>query len=323
MKSISVVSVLAFVVATTVGGGRVVAFSPAGARRTQLPRPVLPRPTTMPKPYVSLQDCSYRSSVNALCLSKADDVSASDISSSRPTKSVIVKSLAVLSLMAIVWKREAILAFLGYVKNEWLLTTLDRLSAAGPTGLVIYTIVFMLWEMTFGITTPVETAAGMAFGAVPGIIASGTGKFLGALFSFLLARYAFSEQVQKKMERNELLALMEESVQETPFRVALLCRFSPLPEIVKNAGMGVLPVSKRAYMASLIVHGLSFTCLWTCMGAETGRVLRGLPPSSTLKILVTGATWIGFGAPVMIGLWIKSLREKQMKRRESDEKMNS
>ena len=228
------------------------------------------------------------------------------------------KGIALLSVLSLVWKRQAILAFLNFAKNEWLFSTLDRLHAAGPVGWVGYALGLMIWEMTVGITTPVETAAGMAFGAVPGMIASGAGKFLGAFLAFLLARYRYAAAVRTKLESNELLSLMEESVEETPFRVALLCRFSPLPELVKNAGMGILPVPKRWFVASLLVHGFSFTCLWTCMGAETGRVLRGLPPSSTLKILLSGATWIGFGAPVFIGLWVKSLRDKQRKRRERE-----
>ena len=47
------------------------------------------------------------------------------------------------------------------------------------------------------------------------------------------------------------------------------------------------------------------------MGAETAAVLRGASPSKELKVLMTGATWIGFGAPVCIGMWIKSLKDKQ------------
>jgi uncharacterized membrane protein YdjX (TVP38/TMEM64 family) len=228
----------------------------------------------------------------------------------------MLKSITVLSLLCgiILLKRHALSSSINFIKDEWLMTTLDRLSAAGPIGLLAYTVAFLAWEMTFGMTTPVETTAGIAFGAVPAIVASGSAKFAGALLTFLLARYRFKERVQEKMEGNELLELMEESVQETPFRVALLCRFAPLPEFVKNAGMGILPVPRRWFIASLLVHGFSFTCLWSCMGAETARVLRGLPPSSTLKYLITGATWIGFGAPVGIALWIKSLKDKQRNR---------
>jgi hypothetical protein len=55
------------------------------------------------------------------------------------------------------------------------------------------------------------------------------------------------------------------------------------------------------------------------MGAETARVLRGGSPSVTLKVLVTGATWIGVGAPVWIGVWVKSLKDKQRQQQRRDE----
>ena len=236
----------------------------------------------------------------------------------RTSKLNLFKSTTIIvSLGALLfWKRQALLTSIHFIKDEWLITTLDRLNAAGPTGLLIYAVAFLVWEMTFGMTTPVETSAGMAFGVGPGILASGIAKFTGALLTFLLARYRFKQKMQQRMQGNELLELMEESIQETPFRVALLCRFSPLPEFVKNAGMGILPLPRRWFIASLLIHGFSFTCLWTCVGAETANVLlRGMPPSSTLKVLLTGATWIGFGAPVGITLWIKSLKDKQRERR--------
>lgn len=217
-------------------------------------------------------------------------------------------------LAVVFWKRVALLAVLATLRDEWLLAALDKLRAAGVAGLVTYAILFLLWEMTLGITTPVETAAGMAFGIKGGILASGAGKILGCWLTFVLARYAFADAVREKVKDNELLGLMEESIRETPLKVALLCRFSPLPELVKNAGMGVMPVPNAAFLTSILLHGFSFTCLWTCMGAETARVLRGLPPSRALKLLLTGATWIGFGAPVLIGLWIKSLKDKQKAR---------
>ena len=242
----------------------------------------------------------------------------------RNTRKLILSS-ALLILMASlgVWKRDPIFSFLEYIKYEWLLSNLDRLNAAGPTGLVIYTFFFMLWEMTAGITTPIETAAGMAFGPVKGVVASGLGKTLGAFGSFCLARYIFYDKVQKAVEGNEFLELLEESIQETPLRIALLCRFSPLPEFAKNCGMGVMPVAKRWFFSSLFLHGFSFTCLWTFMGAETAAVLRGSPASQTLKYLLTGATWIGFGAPVLIGMWIKTLKDKQREKHQNQGKEKS
>jgi uncharacterized membrane protein YdjX (TVP38/TMEM64 family) len=235
-------------------------------------------------------------------------------------RALLTGSTLLLTATLCILKRHAILSFLDFVKNEWLLTTLDRLSAAGPIGLIVYGIAFFIWEMTFGITTPVETAAGMAFGPLPAIVASGFGKIGGAYTAFLLSRYIFYDTVHKKVKNNELLGLMEESIHEQPLRIALLSRFSPLPEFAKNCGMGVLEVPKRTFLASLLLHGGFFTLLWSFMGAETARVMRsGGAPSSLLKILVSMATWIGIGAQFLIGWWLKTLKDKQQQQHDQEE----
>jgi uncharacterized membrane protein YdjX (TVP38/TMEM64 family) len=240
--------------------------------------------------------------------------------SKKRVRVLLTRTLLLLTTALCILKRHAILSFLGFVKNEWLFTTLDRLSAAGPIGLIVYGIAFFIWEMTFGITTPVETAAGMAFGPLPAIVASGFGKIGGAYTAFLLSRYIFYETVHEKVQQNELLGLMEESIHEHPLRIALLSRFSPLPEFAKNCGMGVLEVPKRTFLASLLLHGGFFTLLWSFMGAETVRVMRnGGAPSSLLKILVSMATWIGIGAQFLIGWWLKTLKDKQQQQQRHDQ----
>mmetsp|Transcript_23887 Transcript_23887/g.27199 ORF Transcript_23887/g.27199 Transcript_23887/m.27199 type:complete len:202 (+) Transcript_23887:435-1040(+) len=196
-------------------------------------------------------------------------------------------------------------------------------------GLVLYTSVLAIWEMTAGITTPVETAAGMAFGIKKGILASGCGKLSGAFLAFLLARrYYYTKNNNNNSAENKktsssldtnnnnslILDLIKESITEHPLRMALLCRFSPLPEIMKNASMGLIPtLPKRYFFLSLILHGFTFTCLWTCMGAETANLLRGYnKPSRVLKVLMAVATWIGFTANIIIATWIKkSLNRKK------------
>jgi len=235
---------------------------------------------------------------------------------------VTLWSLTLVTLSLGVWKRQSIMETMHYIKNEWLLTSLDNLSEAGTQGLVIYTILFFLWEMTAGMTTPVETAAGVAFGVKNGIIASAIGKLGGALTTFLLGRYIFYDKVHSKLKENELIQLIESSIDEMPLRVALLTRFSPLPEFVKNCGMAVLPLPITYFTTSILIHGLSFTCLWTYVGAETAKVMRGAAPSTTLKTLATGVTLLEFVSPTLIGLWVKTLRDKQIKLRKEEKKGN-
>lgn len=196
-----------------------------------------------------------------------------------------------------------------------------------------------MWEIFVGITTPVETAAGMAFGVKQGIIASAFGKIGGAIIAFLIGKYALHDFVRRKLEGNEMMSLVENSIENNPIGVALIWRFSFLPEFMKNFGLALLPLKTTHFMTAVFLHGFPFTCLWTCLGAEAGKLARGVvsTPSQTLKIMVGGVYILGenrmhvlkssiivnranylvffisgfFVSPALVGAWIKSLQKKQ------------
>mmetsp|Transcript_14594 Transcript_14594/g.22513 ORF Transcript_14594/g.22513 Transcript_14594/m.22513 type:complete len:336 (+) Transcript_14594:63-1070(+) len=201
--------------------------------------------------------------------------------------------------------------------RNFMVPILDRLNNA--KGQVIYTLCMLLWTMTVGITTPVETAAGMAFGVRKGILCNALGKMGGATASFLLGRHYLNKYVNRKLANNEILHLVEDSIQEKPLVVSMLFRFAPLPEFAKNFGLSILPVKMRWFVLAVLIHGLPYTCLWTCMGAETARVLRGGVPSATLGLILTCVTWFGILVPPpIIGFWIKGLRKKNQKQHPKD-----
>lgn len=199
---------------------------------------------------------------------------------------------------------------------------LDILSNLGTPGLIIYVFAFMLWEVTMGITTPVETAAGMAFGFQRGIIVNAIGKISGAIIAFLLGRFVLKDYVNSKLEGNEYMELVQHSILQRPYRVALIWRFSFLPEFVKNFGLAVLPVKTWQFICAVLTHGLPFTVLWTWLGNEMGLVVKGVvsEPSRVLKMMITGVYIFGFFvSPSLVGMWIKGLRDEKKKRDASGE----
>lgn len=178
--------------------------------------------------------------------------------------------------------------------HRWLLGTLNKLNDTGNAGLALYAVIFALWTITVGVTTPIETAGGFVFGAKRAIVANAFGTLGGALVAFFLGRFIFYEAAHKRLKDNEILQLVEESIEENPLLVALMVRMSPLPEPVKNLGMSVLGIKNRYFVASVFLHGFPFTVLWSCLGAETAKVVTmGVAPSATLTILVSGSTWFG------------------------------
>ena len=201
--------------------------------------------------------------------------------------------------------------------KEELAKQLDELSSMGRRGLITYILGFMLWELVVGVTTPVETAAGMAFGFKNGVIVNAIGKTSGAIGAFLLGRFVLRDYVTKKLEDNEYMDLVKDSIIKRPIRVALIWRFSFLPEQIKNFGLAILPVKTWQFVSAVLLHGFPFTLLWTFMGNEIGMVVKGVlaQPSKILKILTAAVYVFGFFiSPSMVGLWIKGLRDEKLKR---------
>ena len=63
--------------------------------------------------------------------------------------------------------------------QQSLILLLDNLSHSGTKGMIAYTLAFILWTATVGATTPIETAAGMAFPLSQSIPLSAIGKIGG------------------------------------------------------------------------------------------------------------------------------------------------
>lgn len=115
-------------------------------------------------------------------------------------------------------------------------STLDTLSSQGARGEAIYAIMFVVWTMTVGVTTPIETAGGAAFPLGRAISLSAVGKIGGAVLQYMLAKYLFSSVARERLKDNEWMDKIKCSFSEHPLGVALIWRFSPLPEFVKNVG---------------------------------------------------------------------------------------
>ena len=193
--------------------------------------------------------------------------------------------------------------------KQAIVSILDGMSQSGTKGMVAYVLSFTLWTMTVGVTTPVETAAGMAFPLKQSIGLSALGKIGGAFCQYMLAKYLFSDYAREKMKDNEWMGKIDKSFKSHPFGVALIWRFSPLPEFVKNVGPSLVKTLKTRYqLLAILVHGLPFTILWSCMGAEASAVARGGEASVLLKRMVSVISWVGlFVSPALFGRWLKGL----------------
>lgn len=175
--------------------------------------------------------------------------------------------------------------------------------------MIAYVLFFALWTMTAGVTTPVETAAGMAFPLRTAVALSSVGKVGGAACQYALAKYLFSDAARRRMDGNEWMDKIARSFRSRPLSSALVWRFSPLPEFVKNVGPALVPTLRtRVQATALLVHGVPFTVLWSLVGGEAARAARGGVASVALKRTVAAITWVGLVvSPTLFGWWIRGL----------------
>lgn len=203
-----------------------------------------------------------------------------------------------------------------------IINTLNSISAKGTQGLLLYTFGFIFWETCGLPTSVVETAAGMAFGFKNGLFCSFVGKTLGSVLAFVLGRSACHSLVKKQLEENEVLELMEKSVALNPIRSAMIIRYSPFPQLIKNFGLSMMEaVNLPVFLMAICVHGFPFSVLWASLGYDSSLRLRaeevgeGLDVNWVLNGALVFVTVFGFVvSPLITGWWLAGLRKEKSDR---------
>lgn len=176
----------------------------------------------------------------------------------------------------------------------------------------VYMLGMAVWEALGLSTIPVETASGMVFGW-NGLYLSAIGKLIGAVAAFCLARYGIlAAFIQKKLSTNEVLKLLDDSAQAHPLRVTIMLKLSCFPETIKNYGAALLfPIRLWMFTLATVVHGWTFTALWTYLGVDTAKRLQDstFPVDGKLQTLLFLALINGIVvSPLAMALWLKGLR---------------
>ena len=204
--------------------------------------------------------------------------------------------------------------------RSWLLTALSGAEERGRgRSLVLYASALALWELVGLSTIPLETAAGMAFGSLrTGVLVNAAGKLGGAMLAYALGRSLLKERVNSYLAGNDVLALVERSMEGRPFRSSLFMRYSVFPELVKNFGLSVMPaVQPWTFCAAVAVHSVPYTILWTALGRDSAIRLQAtemgelIPPNKVLGGILLFTTVFGIvGSPALVAVWIRGMRRE-------------
>lgn len=197
-----------------------------------------------------------------------------------------------------------------------IIESLNAISAKGAKGLFLYISGFLVWETCGLPTSVVETAAAMAFGFKNGLICSFLGKTIGSVCAFTLGRSLCQSLVKERLGDNEVLKLLERSVAKHPIRSAMIMRYSPFPQLIKNFGLSMTePVTLPIFLLAIVVHGFPFSVLWAALGRDSSLRLRANEMGTKLDVnwALNGAllfvTVFGFVvSPLITGWWLTSMK---------------
>jgi uncharacterized membrane protein YdjX (TVP38/TMEM64 family) len=166
-----------------------------------------------------------------------------------------------------------------------------------------------------------STTFGIATGVVVGTIAVFLGASLGAVASFLLARYLLREQVSQLCTKYAIFQALDLALQQNGLKILVLLRLSPvIPFNAINYMAGVTAVSFRNFVLALfaILPGISMLVF---LGASAGSLAdsasKGQDPTVIIIVVVVGSV-SGILAICLISRYARNALNDVMEQRRAE-----
>ena len=151
--------------------------------------------------------------------------------------------------------------------GEWIATFQGWVQGYGALGIAIFIVVYALTSFALVPGSFLTLAAGVIWGlwAFPIVVVGAT---LGSALSFLAARYAFHDKVQRKVVDYPKFAAVNEAIREEGWRVVGLLRLSPaLPFSLQNWFLGITPVGFWSSQIATFFGIMPGTLLYVWIGS--------------------------------------------------------
>ncbi|NHA15405.1 TVP38/TMEM64 family protein [Thioalkalivibrio sp. XN279] len=161
---------------------------------------------------------------------------------------------------------------------------------------------------------PLTAGAGFVFGVVAGSIYVVLGTTLGAVLSFVIARYFFGTRARRYMLSHKRLRAVGEEMTPHGGKIVLLTRLIPFfPSKLANYFFGLTPVYLRDYTLGSLVGFIPFSVHNVYLGSIAADL-------STMTVRDLGRTplqWAlyggGFVVTVITVVWLNRLAQRALR----------
>lgn len=159
-----------------------------------------------------------------------------------------------------------------------------QVAAAPLMAVVVFTLLYAVATAAFvPVGIVLMLAGGFLFGPLAGTVATIVGSTLGAVMTYLAARFAAGETIRVRLAQGRLGKLMA-GFDASPFAYLLTLRLLPLsPFGLVNVAAGVARAPVRKYVAATAVGAVPYSLIYSYLGAGLGKaVLAGRTAELTL-----------------------------------------
>lgn len=211
----------------------------------------------------------------------------------------------------------ALAAAFKYFNIQLLLrNSLDWIAGMGPSGPLIFVMIYILACVFFVPGSVLTLGAGLLFGVLKGSILVSIGATLGATAAFLTGRYFARGWVAQKTEGNLKFKAIEQAVAREGWKIVGLTRLSPVfPFNLLNYAFGLTPVSLRDYFFASWIGMMPGTVMYVYIGSLAGD-LAGLGAQGRAR---TPAEWalyaVGFAATAAVTVYVTRIARAALEKR--------
>lgn len=122
-----------------------------------------------------------------------------------------------------------------------------------------------------------------AFGLVIGILISWLSTCLGCYLSYLLFRFLSNKFIEKYLQRKKKIKKLIKRMKKIEFSNLVIILALPFtPAFAINIAAGIVGVSKKKYLISLLIGKLFMVIFWGCVGKS---LIESVTDISTLMII--------------------------------------
>ncbi len=231
--------------------------------------------------------------------------SSTDATGTSPRRWWVIALVVVVIVAVLLFAGRELSSFLPGV-TRWV----ESLGAAAP---VLFVLVYAAAAILLAPASVLTIAAGAAFGIWKGAGLVLVGAALGAVASFLIARYFARDRVAARLAADPRLEEVDRAVGESGFRIMFLMRLSPaFPFALQNYALGLTRVRFAHYVAAL-VGMLPGTLVYVYSGSVAREVAAaaGAAPARTPAYYAVLA--LGLVATIAVTVIITRVARRSLK----------